>query len=297
MYEWNEQIQKMIDWIEEHLTETPSLLEMAEQIGYSPYYCSSRFHGVTGMTIKSYVAARRLTRAALDIRDTSERILDIAIRYGYSSQEVLTRAFVKAYGVPPALYRKNPVPVPMLRAQVVLFPEHYTGKGERHMAEIREPRTRVEFIPEHKYLGVWDVTADNYGSFWQKHDCNTICGIIDSLSHVSHPVVTGHTAGWFYENGKKGYFYGLGVPADYDGEIPEGFELRSVPASYYIVFFHPPFDYLKDNGAVMGAVEGLAWNYDPGSMGWTWNEEACQDYQRHYPEGIGYEILRPVKRK
>jgi len=30
---------------------------------------------------------------------------------------------------------------------------------------------------------------------------------------------------------------------------------------------------------------------------YEWNEDVCQDYQRHYPEGIGYEVLRPVKRK
>lgn len=116
------------------------------------------------------------------------------------------------------------------------------------------------------------------------------------MSNVSHPIVTGHTAGWFYENGKKGYFYGLGVPDDYNGEIPEGFELRSFPASYYMVFYHPPFDYVKDNGEVMGNVENLAWNYKPESKGWAWNEESCQDYQRHNPEELGYEILRPVKR-
>ena len=86
MFEWNEIVQKMIDWIEAYLTENPSLLEMSEQIGYSPYYCSSRFHEITGMTFKSYIAGRRLAMAALEIRDTNARILDIAIKYGYSSQ-------------------------------------------------------------------------------------------------------------------------------------------------------------------------------------------------------------------
>lgn len=60
MFEWNETVQKMIDWIEAHLTENPSLLEMSNQIGYSPYYCSNRFHEIVGMTFKSYVAGRRL---------------------------------------------------------------------------------------------------------------------------------------------------------------------------------------------------------------------------------------------
>ena len=81
------------------------------------------------------------------------------------------------------------------------------------------------------------------------------------------------------------------------------FPIRSSPstlqvgfAGYYQVFAHPRFDYLQDNGQVMEKVEKLAWNYDPTEKGWEWNEELCQDYQRHYPEVIGYEILRPVKR-
>lgn len=94
MYEWNEAIQNMIYWIEDNLTENPSLFDMSKQIGYSPYYCSTKFHEIVGMTIKSYIAGRRLAKATLVIRDTNERILDIAVEYGYSSQEALTRAFV-----------------------------------------------------------------------------------------------------------------------------------------------------------------------------------------------------------
>ncbi|MDE7244161.1 MAG: AraC family transcriptional regulator, partial [Oscillospiraceae bacterium] len=95
----------MIDWVEAHLTENPSLLEMSNQIGYSPYYCSSHFHEIAGTTFKRYVAGRRLAMAALEIRDTDARILDIAIKYGYSSQEALTRAFMSAFGCTPAIYR------------------------------------------------------------------------------------------------------------------------------------------------------------------------------------------------
>lgn len=181
--------------------------------------------------------------------------------------------------------------------QVVFFPEHYK-KGEPTMNQtlLTEPNIRVEHIPKHKYIGIWDISATDYMNFWNKHDCDKTCGIIDSMSHVSHPIVTCHTAGWFYEDRKKGYFYGFGVPNDYDGIIPDGFEIRTIPASDYIVFFHPPFDYLKDCGEVMNRVEKLAWNYDPTAKGYEWNEDVCQDYQRHYPEVIGYEILRPVKK-
>ena len=93
LYEWNAAIQKMIEWLEENLADNPSLLDMSKQIGYSPYYCSTQFKKTVGMTIKSYIAGRRLAKAAIDIRDGDNRILDIAIKYGYSSQEALTRAY------------------------------------------------------------------------------------------------------------------------------------------------------------------------------------------------------------
>ena len=60
MYEWNAAIQKMIEWLEENLTDNPSLLDMSKQIGYSPYYCSAQFKNIVGMTVKSYIAEEGL---------------------------------------------------------------------------------------------------------------------------------------------------------------------------------------------------------------------------------------------
>lgn len=158
---------------------------------------------------------------------------------------------------------------------------------------------RLEYIPEHKYVGIWDEKASNYGEFWEGKDCDRICGIIDSLSHVSDPIVTGHTAGWYLnEKGERRYLYGSGLRADYTGEVPEGFELRDIPAGYYIVFCHPPFDFLKENVEVMGRVEALAWNFnleDECRGQFLWDEQVRPCYQRHYPEGRGYEVLRPVR--
>ena len=95
-----------------------------------------------------------------------------------------------------------------------------------------------------------------------------------------HPVVWAHHAGWFYHKEKKGYFYGTGVATDYSGVIPNGFEIRDIPASYYLVFGHPKYDYMKDNAKVMKRVEDLAWSFDPNTLGYVWNETICQDYQR-----------------
>lgn len=310
LYELNEAIQKMIDWIEDNITEKPSLMEMSAHIGYSPFDCSAQFHKICGITIKSYISGRRLALVAFELRDTQNKITDIALKYGFSSQDALTRAFRIAFGCTPALYRKNPIPIPLSIRKVIYLPEHYNQlhKGGNTSMPVNA-RTRIEYIPAHKYIGIWDDTATNYGEFWENHDCDEVCGIIESMRNVCHPIVASHTAGWKQHKGQRLYFYGFGVADDYEGAVPEGFEIREIPASYYMVFYHPPFDYLKDNGTVMERVEDLAWNYDIRKQGasdltldyydgrklYEWNEEACQCYQRHYPEGLGYEILRPIR--
>jgi len=315
LYEWNEIVQIMIEWIEKNLTENPSLLKMSEQIGYSPCYCSSQFHKICGISLKSYIAGRKLAKATIDIRDTDHRILDIALACGYSSQDALTRAFTTAFGCTPAQYRKHPTPIPISLKKTIYLPQHYheIHKGEETMKTeiLKKASIRIEFIPSHKYIGIWDNAALNYGDFWKKHNCDEICGLIESMRNFSHPVVGCHTAGWKKYADKLLYFYGMGIADDYTGPIPDGFEIQKIPASYYMVFYHPPFDYLKSNHSVMQQVEKAAWNYDIEKFGLTdeilgyydnrrlyeWNEQNCPCYQRHYPEVLGYEILRPIKLK
>ena len=296
MCEWIFAIQKLIDWIDEHACENPSLSEISGQIGYSPYYCSEQFHRVTGMTVREYMAKRRLTMAALALRDTDMPIVEVALEYGFSSQSVLARAFHDAFGCSPSAYRKKPVPLPLVFRKTLSLPSDYFEKGVLSMSKLVLPSTRIEYIPAHSYLGVYKRSETKDGPIWPCHDCDLLCGIVSSIRDTD-PIVTGHTAGWTWNNGERSYFYGLGVSPDYDGVIPEGFELRGeFPGSYYIVFSHPPFEYPSENTEVMKRVEELAWNYDPIGHGFVWNEDVCQDYQRHYPEGLGYQVLRPVRK-
>lgn len=294
MKEWVDVVQHMIEWIEDHISQKKILENLSLDVGYSIWYCSVLFHDVTGMTLKSYAAGRRLARVTEEIRDTDERILDLAIKYGYSSQEALSRVFKKQFGCTPAAYRKSPVPIPLQIFKIVLLPD-YEEKRIKTMEESRLA-VRVERIPAHMYLGIWEEKAENYGDFWKYHDCDKVCGFVTSMDKIAHPIVTAHTAGWKIVNGKKIYFYGAGIESDYDGPVPDGFEIRDIPESDYLVFSYPPFDFMTENADVMGAVENLAWNFDPSSMGYEWNEDICQDYQRHYPEKLGYQILRPVRK-
>ena len=142
MTEWREAIEKTLTWIEDNITEEFTLLDLANQAGYSPFHFSRLFRFILGTTIKKYVADRRLCRAALDIKNTQERIIDIAIKYGFSSQEAFTRALKSAYGHTPHAFRKNPNLVALPTQMVASHLENIQENKEITMENYHEKDTR-----------------------------------------------------------------------------------------------------------------------------------------------------------
>ncbi len=106
----NEIVQEMIDWIEEHLKGTFSLDALATHTGYSPYYCSFLFHLEVGMNLRKYVLLRKLY-VSMEALTSNAKILDVALAYGYSSQEAYSRAFKKVFGCSPAVWKKQQKPI------------------------------------------------------------------------------------------------------------------------------------------------------------------------------------------
>ena len=134
MAQWHRNIQDIItiidDCIRAQQDEALTLRALAQKLGYSEYYTSRKFRELAGMTLRDYLRLRRLAFALRDVRDTDAGILDIAVQYGFSSNEAFTHAFKKAYGVSPSAYRAAPGPV------------EDAGSGQL-MAWINEPTGRI----------------------------------------------------------------------------------------------------------------------------------------------------------
>lgn len=99
-------IETMINWVETNLKNEPTLEKMSDYVGYSSFYCSAKFHEVVGISFKEYVMRRKLTLAAKDLKETNLKIIDIAVKYGFSSNEAFSRAFYKKIGYTPSQFRK-----------------------------------------------------------------------------------------------------------------------------------------------------------------------------------------------
>lgn len=116
----DESIQQMIDWIEDNLQGEFSLDELASYMGYSPYYCSFKFHQATGISMRRYILMRRLYLSTGDLV-MNRKIIDIAVDYNYSSQEAYSRAFKSVFGVSPRAFQRHQMPVQSI-AKLIIHP-------------------------------------------------------------------------------------------------------------------------------------------------------------------------------
>jgi AraC family transcriptional regulator len=102
--EENNIIQHVLDIIDNRITERRTLHELAEESGYSTSHLNRLFSGVTGITLMAYVTRRKLQYALYDL-SCGERIIDIALKYGFETHAGFTKAFKKCFGYSPSLYR------------------------------------------------------------------------------------------------------------------------------------------------------------------------------------------------
>lgn len=97
----------MVIYIENHLGEDIRVEEVAQTVGYSYYHLTRQFSAILGESVGSYIKRRRLAAAAKSLLYSNQRIIDIAMEYGFESSESFSRAFKAIYKVSPSIYRKN----------------------------------------------------------------------------------------------------------------------------------------------------------------------------------------------
>ena len=76
------------------ITESPlSLEKVSERSGYSKWHLQRMFKKETGHSLGQYIRSRKLTEIAQKLKQSNEPILYLAERYGFESQQTLTRTF------------------------------------------------------------------------------------------------------------------------------------------------------------------------------------------------------------
>lgn len=142
--DWIKRLNESINYIEENLAGEISYETISRIAGCSIYNFQRMFSYIADKSLSEYIRNRRLTMAAFDLLNSTERIIDISLKYGYESQDSFTRAFKNFHGVLPSSVRNETVQLkscPKISFQITI-------KGENHM------NYQIEQWPAFKVMGV-----------------------------------------------------------------------------------------------------------------------------------------------
>ncbi|MFF1838433.1 GyrI-like domain-containing protein [Streptomyces sp. NPDC058231] len=102
-----ERLNQAMEHIERHLDQDIEVEELARIAATSEYHLRRMFSALAGVPLSEYIRRRRLTLAGAEVLAGRERLLEIAVRYGYSSGEAFARAFRAMHGIGPRDARRT----------------------------------------------------------------------------------------------------------------------------------------------------------------------------------------------
>lgn len=105
---WFDRMNRVLEYVDDHICDfDPNMINRIMACPYSIFLRT--FAPITGISFSEYIRRRRLSRAAYELFNSSERIIDIALKYGYTSADAFSSAFKKQHGISPSKARKGNV--------------------------------------------------------------------------------------------------------------------------------------------------------------------------------------------
>lgn len=205
------ELNECIKYIEDNLDGQIDYKYMSKIFGCSESTVQRVFSIIVGMTLTEYIRRRRLTVAISDIKN-HKRIIDIALKYGYSSDVSFSRSFKKMHGILPSKIKNSNVKLtmqPMLKFNEIENNNNLSFRIEEldkfTLYGIKK-EVDINNIPN-TAKKLWTYVKKNYLQF----NTNTTYGVIKQI------------------NGKYYYFCAL-------DEKKDEFEKIDIPKSKYIIF-------------------------------------------------------------
>lgn len=288
--------ERMQEYIEAHLSDRITMAALARAARYSQWHAARMFKEVTGKSPFEYVRLRRLSAAAAELQKPSRKIVDVAFDFVFDSHEGFTRAFARQFGMSPLHFRKTGSTVKLFMPPQLRDWYKRRQRGEQVMSENKTPNTvfvQVLDRPARKMIVKRGTKANHYFEYCEEVGCD----VWEQLAAI--PNALQEPLGMWLPDclrppGTSEYIQGVEVAADFDGEVPEGFEVTDLPACKMMVFQGPPFED-KDFEQAIASLWEVMKSYKPETYGFSWADGDGPRFQLK-PEGYrGYIEGRPVR--
>lgn len=288
MQEHQKAVKRMQEYIAEHLYEEINLADLARISLFSPWYSHRLFTGMIGRTPADYIRKLRLSKSALKLRDNPGKIADIAFEMGFGSVDGYQRAFYREFGCNPSDYAAGPVPL------YLFTPYPVSENVERRVSMENVKTVFIQEIqkPARKAIIKRGVSATEYFAYCEEVGCD-VWGLLTSIKSLGGEPVCLWLPKEYILPGTSEYVQGVEIPTDYDGVVPDGFDVIDLPAARYLMFKGEPFAE-EDYAQAITEVQVTIDKYDPAIAGLAWNDKNPRIQLE--PIGTrGYIELVPIK--
>lgn len=226
--EWNEKLQAIIDYVENHLQQREELIdseEISKIAGCSFGFFQKVFSYMNGISFAEYIRSRKLTLAGYDLKSTDLKVIEVSYKYGYDSPTSFTKAFQLFHGVSPREARKQNVVLKVVPKMQILERCEYSWKLEQKDGFRLVGKTIV--VPCKDNLHFKKIPE-----FWNECLRNGIFAKLISIDTATPKGIFGLFGAYSEQLDKIEY----SIMTISDQKLPQGFTEINIPSATWAIF-------------------------------------------------------------
>lgn len=281
--DWIERLNRVMGYIEEHLCDKFEIEEAARIACCSTYHFQRMFAYMAGVPLSEYVRRRRMTLAAVDLQSGGEKVVDVALKYGYESPTAFTRAFKSVHGIAPSEAKES-------GARLKAFPPvsfRITIKGDSEMNYRIEKKEAFRIVgiscPLEKEL---EKNFEAVPALWGRAAAEGLIEKLASMMDAEPKGILGVSA--CGEGQSWRYYISVATDAETDGELEEFI----VPKADWAIF-----EGKGTNLSIQELEKRIVTEWLPGSGYEYGNAPDIEVYLNPDPQNAIYEVWIPVVKK
>lgn len=226
--EWNEKLQLIIDYVENHLQRKEEPIdseEIAKMAECSFGFFQKVFSYMNGISFAEYIRSRKLTLAGYDLKSTDLKVIDISYKYGYDSPTSFAKAFQYFHGVSPREARNRDVVLKVVPKMQIADHHEYSWKLEEK-GSFRLVGKSVMVSCEN------NLHYKKIPEFWSECQRNGIFAKLVTMDTASPKGIFGLFSAYEEQTNQIEY----SIMTISDQELPQGFTEIHIPNAVWAIF-------------------------------------------------------------
>ncbi|MFA6309231.1 MAG: AraC family transcriptional regulator [Clostridia bacterium] len=219
--DWIKALNQAIEYIEDNLLHQLTCGDIAGHVYISNFHFQRTFNLLTGLSVGEYVRKRRLSLAGQELLKGDEKVLNVALKYGYETPESFSKAFRRFHGITPSYAKKQGSDLKSFSRLVIKI--NMEGGNIMDYKIVSKESFKVVaktklFTEQNSKKGIPEFWTEYY----EKGLDNKVCGMMGICAQAN-----GDSEEWKY---------GIGSEVHDVKGVPKDFEVLEIPAHTWAIF-------------------------------------------------------------